>query len=77
MSLSMYSSSVPVCIRYLRNLSILLTKAQAYAVQKKIDEKVLTSARLFPDMLPLSRQVQIACDVSKAAAARLGSIEMP
>ncbi len=77
MSLSMYSSSIPVCIRYLRNLSALLTKAQAYAVLKKVDEKVLTSARLFPDMLPLSRQIQIASDVSKAAAARLGGIEMP
>ncbi len=77
MSLSMYSSSIPVLIRNLNNLSVLLGKAANYASEKEIDETVLVSARLFPNMLPLANQVQIACDVSKGAAARLGGVEAP
>jgi len=77
MSLSMYSSSVPVFVHYLKNLASILQKGAEFATEKKIDEKVLTGARLFPDMFPLSRQVQIACDVAKGCGARLGGGEMP
>ncbi len=77
MSLSMYSASIPVFTRNLRNLSTFLTKAQAYSELKKCDEKNFTSARLFFDMLPLARQIQIASDVVKGAAARLAGVEMP
>lgn len=77
MSLSMYSSSVPVFLHYLKNLSIILKKGADYAADKKVDEKVLTGARLYPDMFPLSRQVQIACDVAKGCGARLAGIEAP
>jgi hypothetical protein len=77
MSLSMYSSSVPILTRYLNNLSAILKKGAEYAAEKKIDEKVLTGARLFPDMFPLSRQVQIACDVAKGCGARLSGVEVP
>jgi hypothetical protein len=77
MSLTMYSSSVPVFLAYLKNLSNILKKGADYAAEKKIDEKVLTGARLFPDMFPLTRQVQIACDVAKGCGARLGGIEVP
>ncbi len=77
MPLSMYSSSVPVFVHYLKNLSNILKKGADYAAEKKIDEKVLTGGRLFPDMFPLTRQVQIACDVAKGCGARLAGIEVP
>ena len=77
MSLSMYQASIPVFVRMLGNLSALLDKAQAHAEQKKFDPAVLVSARLAPDMFPLSRQVQIACDSAKAGAARLAGIDIP
>ena len=77
MTISMYQSSVPVFIRQLRNLSAILTKAAAHAEAKKIEQTVFTSSRLFPDMFPLARQVQIACDTVKAGAARLAGEEVP
>ena len=77
MSLSMYQASIPVFIRVLGNLSAILDKAAAHAEAKKIDPSVLVSARLAPDMFPLSRQVQIATDGVKGCAARLAGIEIP
>ncbi|MFK7865428.1 MAG: DUF1993 family protein [Pseudohongiellaceae bacterium] len=77
MSLSMYESSVPVLSRNLRNLSALLQKGADHASANDIDSTVIINARLFPNMLPLSSQVQIACDVSKGAAARLSGTEAP
>ena len=77
MTASMYQSSVPVFIFGLNNLSAILTKAEAYAAAKKIDPSVLINARLYPDMLPLSRQVQITTDVIKGGVARLAGIEVP
>ena len=77
MTISMYQSSIPVFIHKLSNLSAILAKGEAYAEAKKIDQSVLINARLFPDMLPLSRQVQIACDSAKAGAARLAEVEIP
>jgi hypothetical protein len=77
MSISMYESSIPVLIRNLNNLSAFLIKAADYASEKGIDGGVLASSRLFPNMLPLTSQIQIACDVSKGAAARLSGIEAP
>lgn len=77
MSLSMYESSIPVLIRNLNNLSAFLTKATSHASEKEIDGGVLVNSRLFPNMLPLTSQIQIACDVSKGAAARLSGLEAP
>jgi hypothetical protein len=77
MKISMYQVSIPVFVHNLKNLSEILKKGAAHAVAKKIDESVLINARLFPDMLPLSRQVQIACDAVKAGAARLAEVEVP
>ncbi|MBS0241003.1 MAG: DUF1993 domain-containing protein [Proteobacteria bacterium] len=77
MSLSMYQASVPVMQRRMRQLIGILDKAEAYATAKKIDPDVLINARLFPDMFPLKRQIQIASDMAKAAAARLSGTEMP
>lgn len=73
----MYQALVPVAIHNLQNLSAILTKAESYAEAKKVEQSVLLNARLFPDMLPLTRQVQIACDTAKASAARLAEIEIP
>ena len=77
MNISMYQASSPRFINTLRNLSAILDKAQAHAEARKIDPTVLTSARLFPDMFPLKRQVQIACDNAKGAVARLAGAEIP
>ena len=74
---SMYENLIPVANRMLDNLSVILDKGAAFAEAKKIDEAVLTGARLAPDMFPLTRQVQIACDMVKGAAARLGNVEIP
>ncbi len=77
MSLSMYESSVPVLVRNLNNLAGFLAKGAAYAEEKGFDGNVLAGSRLFANMLPLTSQVQIACDVSKGAVARLSGIEAP
>jgi uncharacterized protein len=77
MNISMYQASSPRFINTLRNLSAILDKAEAHAEARKIDPTVLTSARLFPDMFPLKRQVQIACDNAKGAVARLAGAEIP
>jgi hypothetical protein len=73
----MYVSSVPPIIRSLTNLSSILEKAVVYAEVKNIDPSVLINARLYPDMFPLSRQVQIATDVAKGAISRLAGLEPP
>ncbi|MEO8417244.1 MAG: DUF1993 domain-containing protein [Methylophilaceae bacterium] len=77
MTISMYEASIPVFKRFLSNLSAMLTKASDYADARKIDHSVLLNARLFPDMYPLVKQVQIATDQAKGAAARLAGVEIP
>ncbi|MCX7187311.1 MAG: DUF1993 domain-containing protein [Methylophilales bacterium] len=77
MTISMYQASVPVITRSLTNLRTLLEKAAAHAEANKIDPLVLLNARLFPDMFPLVRQVQIATDMAKGAASRLAGAEVP
>jgi hypothetical protein len=77
MSIGMYASSVPVFIRMLNNLKAILQKADAYCAANKIEPGVLLNERLFPNMFPLIRQVQIACDHAKGAAARLAGLEVP
>jgi len=77
MSISMYSASIPVFQTMLRNLSHFLKKAQTHAEAKKFDPTVLLQSRLAPDMLPLTRQILIACDASKLCAARLSGMEAP
>jgi hypothetical protein len=73
----MYSSLVPVTLRSLNNLSAILAKGAEFAKSKNIEESVLVSGRLAPNMFALSRQVQIACDMVKGGAARLAGVEMP
>ncbi len=77
MTISMYQTLIPTAIHNLQNLSAILKKAETHAEAKKIDQTVFINARLFPDMFPLVRQVQIACDTAKAGAARLAEIEVP
>lgn len=77
MPLSMYQASAPRFINTLNNLSAILDKAAAHAEARKIDPLALTAFRLFPDMFPLTRQVQIACDAAKGAVARLAGVEVP
>ncbi|TAG05021.1 MAG: DUF1993 domain-containing protein [Betaproteobacteria bacterium] len=77
MTISMYSASAPVFDLHLSMMQGYLAKGATYATDKKIDETVLTQMRLFPDMFPLSRQVQIACDFAKGACARLAGVEIP
>ena len=73
----MYSASVPVFRNMLGNLGHLLDKAQAHAEARKFDPAVLVEDRLAPDMLPLRKQVQIACDGAKNGLARLSGVEAP
>ena len=77
MSISMYQASVPRFANILGNLSNILDKAQAHVDAKKIDATALTTYRIFPDMLPMSKQVQIACDTAKGVIARLAGVDIP
>mgnify|MGYP003401714227 CR=1 FL=1 len=77
MALSMYQASIPVFVHNLNNLSAILDKTIAHADAKKIDHAVLLNFRLFPDMLNFTKQIQIATDFAKGAAARLAGVEVP
>ena len=77
MKISMHTMVVDQCAHMLGNLSKLLDKGVAYAEAKKFDSTVLVNARLAPDMFPLAKQVQIACDMVKNGAARLAGQEAP
>jgi uncharacterized protein len=77
MTISMYQVSVPTLIRSLDNLVAILAHGAAYAEVKKIDPAVLIASRLYPDMFPLGRQVQIASDVARRGIARLAGLEAP
>ena len=73
----MYQASAPRFVNILRNLSAILDKAEAHCAAKKIEPSALTAYRLFPDMCPFTRQVQIACDTAKGAVARLAGVDIP
>jgi len=75
--MNMYDASVPVFTHFLRSLSAILKKAEVHCAAKKIDPAIILSARLFPDMFALTRQVQIASDAAKGAGARLAGIAVP
>jgi uncharacterized protein len=77
MTISMYQASVPAFIRALNNLAAILEKGSAYAQARKIDDAVLLNSRLFPDMFPLVRQVQIATDTARSGAGRLAGVDFP
>jgi hypothetical protein len=77
MTISMYQASAPRFVNALRNLSAILDKAQAHAEAGKVDPSVLLNSRLYPNMFPVKRQVQVACDTAKGAVARLAGVEVP
>jgi hypothetical protein len=76
-TISMYRASAPLLVLSLSNLKAILEKAAAHAEAKKIDPLVLVASRLYPDMFPLTRQVQIATDVAKGGMARLAGVDAP
>jgi hypothetical protein len=76
MSISLYSATVPVFKQMLLALSEVLKKGEEHAQNRKFDPAVLLQSRLFPDMLPLVRQVQIACDFAKSVPARIAGVEV-
>jgi len=75
--LPVYQATAPRFVNTLKNLSAILDKAQAHAEGRKIDPAALLNFRLYPDMFPMKRQVQVACDTAKAAVARLAGVEVP
>ena len=75
--LPIYDATIPPLKRALSNLAKMLQKGEEYADAKKVEHQVLLNSRLFVDMYPLTRQVQIATDMSKGAGARLAAIEVP
>jgi hypothetical protein len=77
MATSDYDFTVPVLTHALNNLAVQLDKANAHAERKKVDFTNFANARLIADMLPLTAQIQIACDNAKGAVARLAGVEAP
>ena len=77
MSITLYTSSVPVFTQFLGNLRHLLAKAQADVAARGYDEQALVQYRLAPDMLPFKTQICIACDAAKLCAARIGGLDAP
>ena len=77
MTHNLYATSVPLFKQMLGGLKDVLAKAEAHTVAKKIDPNALLQARLFPDMFPLLKQVQVATDFAKGVAHRLAGVEVP
>lgn len=77
MTNAIYATSIPVFKQMLGGLKQVLSKAEAHATAKKIDPNALLQARLYPDMFPLLRQVQVATDFAKSVSARLAGVEVP
>jgi hypothetical protein len=77
MKINMHTMAVDTAVPALKVLSELLDKGLAHATAKKFEPSVLVDARLAPDMLPLNKQVQIACDMVKNGCARLAGVEAP
>ncbi len=75
--MSLYDAAVPAYLQILASLSGLLTKAEAHCTAKKIAPEVLLGSRLYPDMLPLSKQIQLASDFATRGCARLTQSEVP
>jgi hypothetical protein len=76
MSISMHQVSIPACIRMMTNLIGVLEKAAANAEARKLEPAVLINSRLYPDMFPMARQVQIVSDTAKGVV-RLAGLEPP
>lgn len=77
MTISLYAASLPVFKQMLNSMDAVLSKAEEHATSRKIDPNALLQARLFPDMFPLIRQVQVATDFARGVSARLAGAEVP
>ncbi|MDP8985296.1 MAG: DUF1993 domain-containing protein [Pseudomonadota bacterium] len=77
MTSSMYINSVPVFKQLLGALKANLALADTYAAANSIEPGALLQARLYPDMFPLVKQVQIAADFARGVSARLAGVETP
>jgi hypothetical protein len=77
MTITMHGASVPIFVRQLNQVSLWLDKAEAHAQAKKFEPAVYLAARLAPDMLPFTTQVQIACDTVKFGVARIAGVDAP
>ncbi|WP_048438563.1 DUF1993 family protein [Caenimonas sp. SL110] len=77
MTISMYSASIPVLTTTLSNLAHIVGKGQAFVEARKIEPAAILGYRLSPDMLPFTRQIQIACDAAKNGIARISGVEAP
>jgi hypothetical protein len=75
--MSFYDASVPAFLQILGSLSGILTKAETHCAAKNVQPDVLFAARLYPDMLPLSKQIQLACDFAAKGCARLAHVDVP
>src|SRR6202171_4466353 len=75
--MSFYDAAVPAFLQILNSFSAILTKAEAHCKAKNIQPDVLLGARLYPDMLPLSKQIQLVCDFAGKSCARLTQSEVP
>lgn len=73
----LYTGSVPVFKQMLGALDAILSKAEKHVADHKIEPDALLQARLFPDMFPFVRQIQVACDFAKSVPARLAEVEIP
>ncbi|MDV3353839.1 DUF1993 domain-containing protein [Leptolyngbyaceae cyanobacterium CCMR0082] len=76
MTISMYQASVPLLIRALKNMVVILKKGEDYAEAKNIDPTALLNSRLYPDMFPFVRQVQVVSDLARRGVARLAGVEV-
>jgi uncharacterized protein len=74
--MSFYDATVPAFLQILGSLTKILTKAEAHCKAKNIQPDVLLGARLYPDMLPLSKQIQLVCDFAGKSCARLTQSEV-
>jgi uncharacterized protein len=77
MPVSLYNASIPVMLQMLGALSGVIDKAAAHCADKKIDPAALLTARLYPNMYPFQKQVQVACDWARNTAGRLAGIDIP
>lgn len=77
MTISLYAASLPLFKQMLNSMDAVLSKAEEHAVARKIDPDALLQARLFPDMFPLLRQVQVATDFARGVSARLAGVDVP
>jgi hypothetical protein len=73
----MYTNSIPVFKQLLTALKAILTQASAHVAAKSMDPDAFLQARLYPDMFPLVKQVQIAADFARGVSARLAGVDVP